>query len=77
MLDLYDELKAVLSALEKAEVPYALCGGLALAVYGHPRATIDIDLLVPSGFVEAAVVSLRPVSFGIDALPKTFAKGAW
>ena len=51
VLDLYDELKAVLSALEKAEVPYALCGGLALAVYGHPRATVDIDLLVPADFV--------------------------
>ena len=34
MLDLYDELKAVLSVLERAEVAYAFCGGLALAVYG-------------------------------------------
>ena len=32
-------------ALERAKVPYALCGGLAVALHGFPRATKDIDLL--------------------------------
>jgi hypothetical protein len=31
MIDLIDELKAVTRALEAAQIPYALCGGLALA----------------------------------------------
>jgi hypothetical protein len=48
MIDLYVELKAVLHALETADVPYALCGGLALMVYQRPRATVDIDLILPA-----------------------------
>jgi hypothetical protein len=27
-------------------VEYALCGGLAMAVYAMPRATLDIDVLI-------------------------------
>ena len=76
MLDLYDELKAVLSALERAQVPHALCGGLALAVYGRPRATVDIDLLVPPGSVDDALLAIRTPGFEILALPMTFAGGA-
>lgn len=34
------------NALEPLEQPCALIGGLALAVWSHPRATRDIDLLV-------------------------------
>ena len=43
---LHDELRAVLSALDQARVDYALIGALAVAVWGAPRATKDIDLLV-------------------------------
>lgn len=45
-MDLFDELKALLAALEAERVEYALCGALALAVHGVSRATKDIDLLV-------------------------------
>lgn len=45
-MDLYEELTALVDALSAASVDYALCGGLALAVHGHPRFTKDIDLLV-------------------------------
>ncbi len=37
MLDLYEELKTLISRLNAAKVEYALCGGLALTVYGIPR----------------------------------------
>ena len=40
MLDLYDELAALLDALEAANAEYAVCGGLAMAIHGIPRATI-------------------------------------
>lgn len=76
MLDLYDELEAVLLALRTAGVPHALCSGLAMAVYGQPRATIDIDLLVPADSVDAALAVLRSVGFEIAALLTTFAGGA-
>lgn len=47
--DLYEELLKLTAALRAHHVPYALCGGLALAVYGFPRATKDIDILIEQG----------------------------
>ncbi|MBI5582844.1 MAG: hypothetical protein HY892_03380 [Deltaproteobacteria bacterium] len=46
MIDLYQELKSLIIQLNRSETPYALCGGLSLAVHGIPRATLDIDLLI-------------------------------
>lgn len=46
MLDLYDELRTLVKHLEEHEVDYALCGGLAMAVYSIARATVDIDVLI-------------------------------
>ena len=46
-MDLIAEMRALIAALNTQSVPYALCGGLALGVHGFPRATQDIDLLVP------------------------------
>ena len=48
----FDELKALVAALNRAEVLYALCGGVALAVHGFVRASIDIDLLVQPSDLE-------------------------
>lgn len=46
-MDLIQEMLGLIVALNANGVPYALCGGLALGVHGFPRATQDIDLLVP------------------------------
>lgn len=46
MLDLYDELRAIARALDGAQIPYALIGGIAVSIYATPRATEDVDLLV-------------------------------
>ena len=40
MFDLYREFQSLISALANSHIEYALCGGLAMAVYDHPRATI-------------------------------------
>ena len=53
MFDLYEEFKSIVSALEEQGIDYAVCGGLAMAVHGLPRATVDIDLLIPSESLEA------------------------
>jgi hypothetical protein len=45
-LDLVSELANVVRALDAAGVPYALCGGIAVTIHGHVRATKDIDLLI-------------------------------
>ena len=57
MIDLYQELRSLIVHLNRREIPYALCGGLSLAVYGIPRATLDIDLLIP----EESLASIRPL----------------
>ena len=44
-MDLDDVLR-VLGALERAEVRYAVFGGLAMAAHGFYRATRDLDLFV-------------------------------
>jgi hypothetical protein len=44
-MDLDDVLR-VLGALERAEVRYAVFGGLAMAAHGFDRATRDLDLFV-------------------------------
>lgn len=71
-MDLFAEVIALTTALEAASVDYAICGGVALAIYGAPRATKDIDLLAK----EAELPRLRQVAhdcgFTIEALPMTF-----
>jgi len=52
VFDLYEESKSIVSALEEQGID-AVCGGLAMAVHGLPRATVDIDLLIPSESLEA------------------------
>jgi Uncharacterised nucleotidyltransferase len=41
-----DALKHVWAALEPLNLPMALMGGLAVAVWKHPRNTRDVDILV-------------------------------
>lgn len=48
MSTLYDELTSLAHALNEHGIEYALCGGIALAIHGHARATVDIDMLVLS-----------------------------
>jgi len=75
MLDLYDELKAVTASFDANGVAYALCGGLALAVYGLTRATVDIDLLIPEECLEAAGSAARDLGYTIAAPPMSLAGG--
>jgi len=76
VLDLFDELRSLVADLAERQVDYALCGGLAMAVYGTPRATVDIDLLVPEDSLEAVVQVARQQGYTIGAAPMVFADGA-
>ncbi len=76
MIDLFDELKALIARLEGDEIDYALCGGLALAVHAIPRATIDIDLLVPRDALAKAKSAARLLGFTIEATVMKLAKGS-
>ncbi len=63
MLDLFDEFRTVVRALGERQIPYAVCGGLAMSIHAHPRATIDIDLLAPPDAVASIVDALGPLGF--------------
>jgi hypothetical protein len=43
-----DDLKKLLAALHKERADYLLIGAYALLAHGYPRATVDIDLIVPA-----------------------------
>jgi predicted nucleotidyltransferase len=72
---LLEQLRAILAALDDAGIEYALVGGLAVAVWGAPRATQDIDLLVRPESVDAIVAAIEPLGFRFRALPMTFSDG--
>ncbi len=76
MLDLYQEFRGVIRALDDAGVPYALCGGLAMAIWDEPRATVDIDLLIEESRIDAAMTALEPLGFVVKAMPMRFSSGA-
>ena len=74
-MDLYDELKQVLIVLDREQVEYALCGGLAVALHGHPRFTEDIDILVLPGDVERVTRLVRECGFTLTTGVMPFGVG--
>lgn len=76
MFDLYEEFKSIISALEEHAIDYAVCGGLAMAVHGLPRATVDINLLILGERLEDVRRLARTLGYNIDAFPMTFSHGA-
>lgn len=76
MLDLYAELRRIVDALDRDDIEYALCGGVALAVHGIPRATLDVDLMVQVEDVDRARRALDPVGYRLTGADMNFAKGA-
>ena len=75
-MDLYDEFAALLGALETKQVDYAVCGGLAMAIHGFPRATVDVDLLVPQAALARALACANSLGYTIPADPMRLAGGA-
>ena len=63
MLDLYGELWRIVDALDRAGVAYAIAGGLAVSIYSTPRATEDIDLLIPQDALGRAIAALELLGF--------------
>ena len=72
MLDLFDEFNKLVARFVERNIDYALCGGLALAVYGIPRATIDIDLMIQPRSLETVLTLVRELGYIKEALPMRF-----
>lgn len=75
MLDLYDELTAIIDTLETQGIAYALCGGIAMAVHGYTRATEDIDLFLPEEEAKRAAEAVAALGYVIRAHPMSFSGG--
>lgn len=75
-MDLLVELKKITQNLDKADIDYALCGGLAVAIYAKPRATLDIDIMVqPDYFSETKKVA-KALGYTMSSAMMEFNDGA-
>jgi len=74
-MDLFQELREITHALDAGAVDYALCGGVALAIHGVPRATQDIDLLVRPEDLARLRETARACGFVLESFPMDFASG--
>ncbi len=66
-MDLQRELHTIVDVLNTAGIPYAVCGGLAVALHGYPRATQDLDILIREADLAAAKMVLETVGYLIPA----------
>jgi hypothetical protein len=66
-MKLKDELLKIAGCFEQNQIDYALCGGLALSVHGHPRFTRDIDLLIREEDLGRARTSLSRIGYDLEA----------
>jgi hypothetical protein len=60
---LKDTLTTTTTALDQAQIPHALIGGFALAVYKVVRATVDLDFLVHGDKRAQAIAVMTAVGF--------------
>ncbi|MFC1601443.1 nucleotidyltransferase family protein [Candidatus Sumerlaeota bacterium] len=75
-MDLLEELTELVSKLEAAQIEFALCGGLAMAVYAFPRATLDIDIMIEPESLPRAKQVASDLGFSLDAGLMEFKNGA-
>ncbi len=76
MATLLEELTKLTESLETNGIEYAVCGGLAMAIHGFVRATIDIDLLLLSDNLEDAWKIAENLGYEFAGLPLHFNNGA-
>ncbi len=70
-------LTSIAGILTQADIPYFITGGFAISVWGRPRATFDIDIVVELlepkvGALAKALRHLYKVGYideGLDLLP--------
>jgi len=76
MFDITDELRTLVAAFHKQEIDYALCGGMAMAVHGRLRMTIDIDLLILSASLDEVLRIANSLGYNVRGKDLSFANGA-
>ncbi len=74
-IDLITELENILEALARRTCDYAVCGGIAVNIYGHARTTRDIDVLVLEDDLEQIQACLLDIGYTFKAGPIPFQTG--
>ena len=75
-MELFEEFSQLVAEFKKDNIEYALCGGLAMAVYAFPRATLDIDILIQPETLEKAIIVAKRLGFTFDVGLMKFNDGA-
>ena len=65
MIDLRKTLLTASESLRNAGVSHALIGGFAMAIYGHHRATVDVDFLADGAKKELIKATLLKMGFNL------------
>jgi hypothetical protein len=58
-----EELYRLAEVFAEDGLEYAVCGGLAVAIHGRPRLTVDIDIVVAAQDIKRAAVIAASVGF--------------
>ncbi|PKN53414.1 MAG: hypothetical protein CVU55_01970 [Deltaproteobacteria bacterium HGW-Deltaproteobacteria-13] len=75
-MDLLEELKKLSKKLDQAGIDYALCGGLAIAIYAKPRATLDIDIMVQPDYFSKTKEVAKELGYTMSSAMMEFNNGA-
>jgi hypothetical protein len=74
-MKLREEMDRIIQAFDREKIPYALCGGLAMAVHGWPRATLDIDIMIEEPFLEPVRKLAKSLGYRHESGFVSFASG--
>jgi hypothetical protein len=75
MLNLLTEFQNIVNTLEEEKIEYAICGGIAMAIHGFLRTTVDIDIVVLQENVNITKQVIRKHGFSIESNPMIFGTG--
>lgn len=75
MTDIFEEFQKLIATINQKQIPYAVCGGWALAIHGVPRATVDIDLLILTENLEQVWRIAEDLGYDVEGLPLSFDDG--
>jgi len=75
-MDLLEELRKLSLKLDQDGIDYALCGGLAVAIYARPRATLGIDIMIDPQFLAETTRAAHELGYTLIAAPMEFKNGA-
>ena len=75
MLNLLQEFKNIIKVLEEENIDYAVCGGMAMAIHGFLRATVDIDIILLQENINKTKDAFKAYGYRLESNPMSFGNG--